>query len=156
MSLTAETPGARIRALDVNPRVLVADNNRVSQALAGRLLRQAGLVAWLASDGREAVEQARGGRFALILMDLHMPHLDGLAAARAIRTLPGCASVPIVAVTSEAGEDSLSRCLQAGMNDLLAKPYCARGFQAMLRRWMPAPGADAPSAALPAPPLTSP
>lgn len=125
-------------------RVLVADNNRVSQALARRLLVQAGLAVTWVDDGEQAVARAEAGTFTLILMDLQMPRLDGWQAAQAIRALPLARPPAIVAITSQADAASRQRCRQAGMVDLLAKPYSTRGLYEMLLRWLPAAGPHIP------------
>ena len=125
-------------------RVLVADNNRVSQALARRLLVQAGLAVTWADDGEQAVARVGSDRFTLILMDLQMPRLDGWQAAQAIRAMPLARQPAIIAVTSQADAASHQRCLQVGMDDLLAKPYSTRGLYEMLLRWLPGAGLTSP------------
>jgi CheY-like chemotaxis protein len=113
-------------------RVLVAEDDPTSQEVARNLLEDAGLTFDMVGNGQQAVARARTGGYALILMDLKMPVLDGLEATRAIRRLPGMADIPIVAMTANAFDDDRDRCLAAGMNAHLAKPVEAQAFYATL------------------------
>ena len=89
-----------------------------------------------AENGAEAVELADGSAYDLILMDMQMPVLDGVAAARIIRQLPGHAQTPIIAMTANAFTEDKERCQAAGMNDFLAKPVNPPLLFAMLDRWL--------------------
>ncbi|HET7204299.1 MAG TPA: response regulator [Steroidobacteraceae bacterium] len=102
--------------------ILLTEDNDVNREVARLLLGRAGLVVEAARDGREAVAMARAKRYALVLMDVQMPHMDGLEATAAIRALPGWNEIPIVALTANALVEDRQRCLEAGMNDHLAKP----------------------------------
>ena len=105
------------------PRVLVVDDHAVNREVAGLMLTAVGCDVTQVCDGDEAVEAARYGDFDLILMDVRMPRMDGLAATRAIRALEGgAAAVPIVAMTADVMPEDVARCLAAGMNAHLAKP----------------------------------
>ena len=105
-------------------RVLVVDDNPVNRSVAAGMLERQGHRVVLASNGREAVAAARGQRFDLILMDLQMPELDGLAATARIREAERNLGrrTPIVAMTARAAEDDRARCLAAGMDDYVSKP----------------------------------
>ena len=104
-------------------RVLVADDNAVNRMVAAEFLRALSVEAVFAEDGEEAVEAARVGGFDAILMDKHMPRLDGLGATAAIRALPGEAGrVPIVAVTADAMVGEREAMLAGGMDGFLSKP----------------------------------
>jgi CheY-like chemotaxis protein len=105
-------------------RVLLAEDNTVNQALAVRLLEQRGARVTVAGDGRQAVERFQESPFDLVLMDLHMPEMDGLKATELIRAVePQGRPVPIIALTAHAGMGVRERCLEAGMNDYVNKPF---------------------------------
>ena len=91
--------------------------------MARSLLDNTGLVADTAENGAEAVARAQEADYALIMMDVQMPVLDGLEATRQIRLLPGYFDVPILAMTANAFADGKARCLAAGMTDTLIKPF---------------------------------
>ncbi|MBS0304768.1 MAG: response regulator [Proteobacteria bacterium] len=123
---------AAARALDV----LVAEDHPVNRQYMAALLDNLGHRAHFTANGEEAVQAARERRFDVVLMDLHMPLLDGAAATRAIRALadPKAAAVPIVALTADAFPETRERCLIAGMNDYLTKPVSPSKLAATLRR----------------------
>jgi PAS domain S-box-containing protein len=105
-------------------RVLLAEDNDTNRLVALSMLETVGIRADVAANGVEAVEAARAKPYDVVLMDIHMPEMDGLAAARAIRALPGRAGrVPIVALTANAFQSHADECRAAGMNDFLSKPY---------------------------------
>ena len=103
-------------------RVLLADDDPVNQLVISQLLRELGFEVDVVDDGAEAVARVRAGRYAMVLMDLHMPRLDGLEATRQIRALDGAALLPIIAMTASAFEEDRRRCIDAGMSDHVAKP----------------------------------
>ncbi len=116
-------------------RVLVAEDHSVNQLLIDAMLKRLGHQPVLVDDGLAAVEQARQGGWDLVLMDMQMPELDGLAATRAIRALPGAAAlVPIVAMTANARPEDRQACLDAGMDDYVTKPIHMADLQAALTR----------------------
>lgn len=114
--------------------VLVAEDNPVNQALVQALLVRAGHRCTLVSDGAAALEAASAERFDLVLMDMQMPGVDGLAAARTLRERGD--PVPILALTANAMPGDDRRCLEAGMDGYLAKPYRADDLWRALRRAM--------------------
>jgi len=104
-------------------RVLVAEDNAINQKIVRIMLQKAGCDVLAVDDGNKAVEAVQTGQFDLVLMDLHMPQLDGLEATRQIRALQsGAKEVPIIALTASAFTDDRDRCLSAGMNDFITKP----------------------------------
>ena len=109
-------------------RVLVAEDNRINQLIIRQLLEGLGVVVEIASDGREAIAQA-GADFDVILMDMQMPEVDGLAAIRAAGV-----SVPIVALTANVLPDDRKKCREAGMNGFLGKPLDETDLLEALRR----------------------
>jgi len=103
--------------------ILVVDDNATNRMVAQALCEMFDCTCESATDGVEAVEAARGGRFDLILMDIKMPNMDGVAATRAIRALPGPVSgVPIIALTANADPDDAEGYLAAGMTGVVEKP----------------------------------
>ncbi|NQW11846.1 MAG: response regulator, partial [Alphaproteobacteria bacterium] len=126
--------------------LLVAEDNPVNQRVARGLLERRGHSVTLVANGREAVDAMGRARFDAILMDYHMPEMDGVAAARAIRALPGPeAGIPILAVTAGAMEHEIQACLDAGMNAVVAKPIDPRMLSRALARVVPTVGEDPPT-----------
>jgi CheY-like chemotaxis protein len=104
-------------------RVLVAEDNLINQKIVRIMLQKAGCEVLAVDDGYQAVQAVQTNPFDLVLMDLHMPQLDGLQATRQIRDLQSKAKeVPIIALTASAFTDDRDRCLAAGMNDFITKP----------------------------------
>ncbi|MBT9456692.1 MAG: response regulator [Burkholderiaceae bacterium] len=130
-------------------RILLVEDNPVSREVAQEFLRGMGAQADLASDGVEAVRLAGATRYDLILMDLQMPHMDGLTATRSIRRLPGYQATPIVAMTANAYAEDRAACLAAGMNDHIAKPVNAALLERVLHHWLP--GVEDPAGVDPEP-----
>lgn len=117
-------------------RVLLVEDNPVNRLMAASLLRRNGVDYEEAADGRQAVEAAARHAYDLILMDMRMPVMDGLDAARRIRDSGGpCADAPILALTANAGEADRRACMAAGMNDFLSKPLDENALRDALSRW---------------------
>jgi len=132
---------AHLRRAHAGKRILVAEDEPVNQEITQLILGEVGLAVDVAPDGRAAVELASRTDYALILMDMQMPHLDGLAATRAIRALPRGGRVPIVAMTANAFQEDRRRCFEAGMDDFVPKPVDPKRLFAVLLRWLDHPRA---------------
>ena len=131
--------------------MLLVEDNDINALLARRMLEKVGCKVRHCVNGREAVETFRrvlagtDRPYDVVLMDAHMPVLDGLAATRAIKelyaALPNQVSLPppIIAVTANAFDEDRRRCLEAGMDDYLAKPFGREELHRLLERWCSAP-----------------
>jgi two-component system sensor histidine kinase/response regulator len=120
----------------VGARVLLVEDNPVNLEVACEMLRELGIDVDVATDGRAAVARVSTAPYALVLMDVQMPVMDGLSATRAIRALPGYADLPIVAMTANAMATDRDACLEAGMNECLTKPVEPDALAAMLLVWI--------------------
>ncbi len=122
-------------------RILLVEDNDINQQVAAELLAQEGFVVTIANNGREALDKLHDvgltAPFDLILMDIQMPEMDGYAATRTIRRSDAKYSdIPIVAMTAHALDRERKKCLSAGMNDHLAKPFEPDMLYAMLGKWI--------------------
>jgi signal transduction histidine kinase/DNA-binding response OmpR family regulator len=117
-------------------RVLIVEDNKINQLVARKLLEREGHVPIIVENGQEALEAIETGDFALVLMDVHMPVMDGITTTRRIRGMPGAkANLPIIAMTADVMEGARDRLLGAGMDDYIAKPINPRTFRILVRRW---------------------
>jgi signal transduction histidine kinase/ActR/RegA family two-component response regulator len=141
----AVTPGLTLAAHAVEEQlkkrfsganILLAEDEPINQEVSIGILEDAGLAVDLAEDGEAAVALASLNHYDLILLDMQMPRMNGVAAARAIRALPGHANTPILAVTANAFSDDRKTCLDAGMNDHIAKPIDATMMYQALLKWL--------------------
>jgi CheY-like chemotaxis protein len=119
-------------------RILVAEDNPVNQQLARAMLLRLGFQTDVAGNGQEAVESVMTVPYDLVLMDCQMPVMDGFEATKMIREREGTSRhTHIVAVTANAMEGDRERCIAAGMDDYLAKPFRAGDLRRVLGRWLP-------------------
>ncbi len=130
------TNAADLRRRHAGARVLLVEDHAINREVAADVLQIAGLSVDTAENGRVAVDKMRSGEYALILMDMLMPEMDGLEATRVIRQLPGGRSVPIIAMTANAFKDDRDACQAAGMNDFVAKPLDLKILYATLDKWL--------------------
>jgi signal transduction histidine kinase/CheY-like chemotaxis protein len=129
-----ETPPAAPPEARHRLKILLAEDNPVNQLLATRMLQREGHTVKLVPNGADAVEAARAGYFDLALMDLEMPVMDGLEATRKIRLNErGFRRLPIVAITANASRTDEMRCLEAGMDGFLTKPFTAEKLRNALQ-----------------------
>ena len=121
------------------PRILLAEDNPVNREVAVAMLENLGCAIDTAENGRLAVEAVSAGPYDAVLMDCQMPTMDGLTATGEIREreqTSGAARLPIVALTANAMEGDRERCLAAGMDDFLSKPFTQQQLAILLRRWL--------------------
>ncbi len=116
-------------------RVLLVEDNAINQEVASRMLARVGVEVEIAGDGEAALACARAARFDAVLMDLHMPGMDGFETTSRLRRLPGMDAVPIIALTAHAVPGYRERCLIAGMVDYLTKPVEPAALYHALLRW---------------------
>jgi CheY-like chemotaxis protein len=126
-----DAPGGQAKSA---VRILMAEDNSINQRVGKLILQKAGFVIDLVADGSEAVEAHRSQPYDMILMDCQMPTMDGFEATRRIRAVSGQQPV-IIAVTANALVGERERCLAAGMDDYLSKPFQAEQLVAIVSKW---------------------
>src|SRR4051794_8263242 len=124
------------------PRILMAEDNPINQRVGTLILQRAGFVIDVVSDGHEAVQAHIANPYDVILMDCQMPAMDGFEASRQIR-LSKAKQPVIIAVTANALVGERERCLQAGMDDYLSKPFQAEQLVAVVKKWTSSDSASA-------------
>ena len=140
---------ARIAALGRPLRLLIAEDDATNRMVVVKMLQEFNAETRIATDGVQAVQAASEADYDLVLMDVRMPEMDGLAATRAIRARGGrCASLPIIALTANAFAEDIKLCRDAGMSDFLAKPLRKQAMVAAILRAIgpvASPAADLPA-----------
>jgi two-component system sensor histidine kinase/response regulator len=140
---TTDRGSAVVRqGIDLTPlrgaRMLLVEDNEINREVAAEMLADAGVDVTTAENGQHALDLLGSGpSFDLVLMDVQMPVLDGISATAAIRTRPALSALPVIAMTANAMAEDRQRCLDAGMNDFVAKPIDADQLWRALLRWTP-------------------
>ena len=127
---------AALRDRYAGQRILLVEDEPINQMVAREMLEDVGMLVDAAGDGEEALGMVGQTAYAIVLMDLQMPRLGGLDAARMLRLLPNGSEVPIVAMTANAFNEDRENCLAAGMNDFLPKPVTPELLYGVLLKWL--------------------
>ncbi|WP_163932071.1 response regulator [Paraferrimonas sp. SM1919] len=120
---------------DITKTILLVEDNIINQQVAKELLLSAGYVVDVVDDGQQALERLQSQPYDLVLMDIQMPVMDGLTAAKAIRNMPQYQDLPIIAMTAHAMSGDREKSLRAGMNDHITKPIDLVALLQMLKKW---------------------
>ena len=148
-----------------NARILLVEDNHTNQQVCLGIIKKLGLSADIAGNGKEALDAVAKSRYDLIFMDMQMPEMDGVTATREIRKQEvkmqkeGAEGICIIAMTANAMQGDREACLEAGMNDYLAKPVSTQSVLAILKKWLPAEEigfSQEVEPSLPAPAITPP
>jgi CheY-like chemotaxis protein len=125
-------PGLSAKSL----HILLAEDNIPNQILTARILKRGGHSVKVANNGEEALDTLKKEHFDLVLMDIQMPKMDGIEAARIIRNSKNNnfdPDIPIIAITAHALEEHREICMKAGMNDFISKPFESEDIQILIR-----------------------
>ena len=118
-------------------RILLVEDNAFNQQVAMEILEEMGVTVCLANNGYEALDLLRQEYFECILMDMQMPEMDGVETTRRIRANPALPGKKIIAMTANASKEDREKCLAAGMDDFISKPFEPEQLYAMLAKWLP-------------------
>jgi signal transduction histidine kinase len=152
-SLLASPAMADVGAIS-GARILLVEDNDINQIVASELLRDAGFIVDVADNGQIALDRIAGAGYDLVLMDMQMPVMDGIAATVELRRLQANRSLPVIALTANVMVQDRQKCLDAGMNDFLAKPIEPQEMWDILLKWIkPRMAAKKPTVPTPRPML---
>ena len=133
-----------LRAVGGRPRVLVVEDNAVNQKVTVRMLERLGVAPDVAGDGLEAIDALGRVAYDMVLMDCHMPGMDGFEATERVRRLPGDrGQMPIIALTASTTLEDRERCMEAGMDDFVSKPVEKEALAALVAQWLSPTEAEA-------------
>ena len=119
--------------------ILIAEDNAINQKVIERMVQKLGYGVQLVSNGRDAIEALAHSSYSLIFMDCQMPEMDGFEACRQIRKLNAATAatrIPIIAITANAMKGDRERCLAAGMDDYVSKPFTQENLRMVIERWL--------------------
>ncbi|MGI8742929.1 MAG: response regulator [Bryobacteraceae bacterium] len=118
--------------------ILIAEDNLINQKVIERMVQKLGYRANLVANGRAAIEALSQSAYGLVFMDCQMPEMDGFEACREIRKREsGVSHIPIVAITANAMKGDRERCLEAGMDDYVSKPFKQDDLKNVIQKWIP-------------------
>ena len=145
-----DVPPAMLASIS-GAHILLVENNLFNQQVATEFIQNASATVCVAQNGKEAIDLLTGDHFDCVLMDIQMPVMDGFETARLIRANPALAGIPVIAMTASASGEDRERCLAAGMNDFIGKPFKPYTFYAVIAgclagRVQQAPVSGAPAA----------
>jgi CheY-like chemotaxis protein len=124
----------------VGARILMAEDNLLIQQVVRESLIPSGIIVTIANNGQEALDLLAQSKFDGILMDIHMPVMDGFETTQRLRSLPGLATLPVIALTAGVTEEEQAQCLAAGMNDFISKPIDLTQLLLTLAQWLRSEG----------------
>jgi CheY-like chemotaxis protein len=134
---TLQTVQTVVPGKTIKKKILIAEDNQINQKVALRMLALLGYDADVAENGVEVLRLLENGDYSAVLMDIHMPVMDGMEATQAIRSLDSTLSrIPIIALTANVVHGERQKCLAAGMNDFITKPIEREKFAAALKHWI--------------------
>ena len=116
--------------------VLLVEDNPINQMVAQKMLEKVGIKSTLAADGQKALDMLEQDEFDAVLMDCQMPVMDGYEATRRIREQGALLKLPVIAMTANVMEGDRERCIEAGMNDYIGKPFVEADLKKTLARWI--------------------